>query len=141
MRSMSCCASVDATERFLLLRPVSCAPSTPLSTAAVVIARTIAPTMTSTRTEPRSPARPMKARATAARRRWVNGGFVVVVARTGGWDCAPVGVLRRNECGIRYRERYRDRKAPALEPWGRNRHLDGGSAPDDPRGQHYPITG
>src|SRR5262245_66102664 len=115
MRSMSCCASVEATERFLFDRPVSWAPSMPLRTAAVVIARTIAPTMTSTRTEPRSPARPMKARAIAARRRWDNGGFVVVVARTGGWDCAPVGVLRRNECGIRYRERYREGRTPALE--------------------------
>src|SRR5262245_50932687 len=112
---MSCCASVDATERFLFWRPVAEAPSTPLSTAAVVIASTIAPAITSTRTDPRS-------RATLARRRVRSGGVVGLVARTGGWGRRATRRRRRNEC----REGYRRRRNPALEPWGRNRHLAGG---------------
>jgi hypothetical protein len=54
IRSMSCWARVDCTDRFLFFAPVLCAPSMPFSTAVVVMASTTAPIITSIRIDPRS---------------------------------------------------------------------------------------
>ena len=49
---MSCWASAEYSVRSLFLRPVSWAPSIPVSTAIVVMPSTSAPTITSTSREP-----------------------------------------------------------------------------------------